>query len=928
MPKTSTTYVCQQCGYQSPSFLGKCPECGSWGSLVEQVASAPSGARRQIASKKLAASAEIVKISDVEKKDYDRLNTIIEEFDRVLGGGIVKGSVILVAGDPGIGKCVSGSTKVFDPSSGALFAITEWNKIKRPILALDIKDNKLHLQDVSAFHNQGAKPVIELKTRLGRILKCTLNHPLLTPEGWKPAKELSIGTRIAAPKALPFFGKVKMSEHQIKLVAYILSDGSAQSAITITSAIPEVAEDLKVVANQFGMSLRIYSKKGTLAKQFRLVIPIGERKLARIKLKTSLLKAHNIVGISWQAWARAAQVSYSNLDDWRRGRWVPSQNELQRLALGVNLPLHLFEVQARERAEMTSPAARFLNSVGLRSMTAKNKSIPESIFLLPKDQLALFLKVLFSCDGSVYITNNHTPALSYSTISHQLAQEVQHLLLRFGLIAKLRTKQQLFKGKSYKAYELQMLGEPVKLFLAEIGIWGRTVAKARINNSLLRKRASTHFDTIPIGLDFWENVQQAAGGYSFKWISEKAGIHIRNRRHSRPLTRSTVIALANTYPSSYLQKLSSEDIYWDEIESVTPAGEELVYDLTIPKYANFVANDLIIHNSTLLTELAINIPKVLYVSGEESAKQIKLRTDRINKKANFAILNEVDVDVITGVVEQFKPTMVIVDSIQTLSTTDLESVAGSLGQVRESAHRLQRLAKSLHIPIFLVGHVTKEGSIAGPKTLEHLVDVVLSLEGDSANTVRLLRATKNRFGATDEVGIFDMSDSGMKEIKNPSELFLKQKIDAPGSAVVVVLNGLRPLLIEVQALVTKTFSPIPKRVGLGIDNNRLQLLVAVISKRLNLALFDKDIFINVTGGMRIFEPAADLGICMAIISSLKDKVIKQKVVFVGEVGLLGEVRAVRGLDKRVKEARKLGFNKIINPENSKSLDEALKIALN
>ena len=356
----------------------------------------------------------------------------------------------------------------------------------------------------------------------------------------------------------------------------------------------------------------------------------------------------------------------------------------------------------------------------------------------------------------------------------------------------------------------------------------------------------------------------------------------------------------------------------------------------VPGSLVLVSGDPGIGKSTLLTQLALNLTNrsdrsdksnTLYVAGEESAQQIKIKVDRINPKANLSVLNETDVDLIIEAIAQTLPGLAIVDSIQTLETADLNSVAGSVGQVRECAHRLQRVAKALHIPIFLVGHVNKDGMIAGPKTLEHMVDVVLSLEGDPNSDFRILRGSKNRFGPTDEVGIFEMKEGGMMEVVNPSKLFLDQKVEAPGSAIVATMNGMRPILVEIQALVTKSFLPMPKRVGSGIDNNRLQLLIAVLMKRLGLPLFDKDIFVNATGGLKVFEPAADLGICMAVISSVNDKVISPKTIFVGEVGLLGEVRGVRGMEKRVAEAGKLGFSKIISPENAKSLSEALKLAL-
>lgn len=341
-----------------------------------------------------------------------------------------------------------------------------------------------------------------------------------------------------------------------------------------------------------------------------------------------------------------------------------------------------------------------------------------------------------------------------------------------------------------------------------------------------------------------------------------------------------------------------------------------------------VSGDPGIGKSTLLTQLALNVEDTLYVAGEESPHQIKLRVNRIKPGGTLKVLPEVDVDVIAVAIRDTKPKLVIIDSIQTLQTSDLNSVAGSIGQVRESSHRLQKIAKELHVPIFIVGHVTKEGTVAGPKTLEHLVDVVLSLEGEPSSNFRILRSNKNRFGPTDEVGIFEMEESGMTEVKNPSKIFVSDNLGGvPGSVIVSTLTGLRPMLVEIQALVTKSFLPAPMRRGSGIDGNRLQLLVAVISKRLGLPLFDKDVFVNVTGGLKVYEPAADLAICLAVISSLKDQPLSTETVVLGEVGLLGEIRAVRQLNKRVLEAKKLGFKNVISPENVHSLPQAVKLLL-
>lgn len=403
---------------------------------------------------------------------------------------------------------------------------------------------------------------------------------------------------------------------------------------------------------------------------------------------------------------------------------------------------------------------------------------------------------------------------------------------------------------------------------------------------------------------------------SFVEEIEESSIAHRGSLTKKRITNNEIINLSKLTKTDYKRL----DTKLEEFNRVLGAG--IVLGSLV-----LVSGDPGIGKSTLLTQLALNVKNSLYVAGEESAQQIKIRVDRITPNASFSVLNETDIDLIVEAIRNEKPSLVIVDSIQTLETTDLESVAGSVGQVRESAHRLQRLAKDLHIPIFLVGHVTKEGNIAGPKTLEHVVDVVLSLEGDPGNMFRILRVTKNRFGPTDEVGVFEMEEAGMIEVKNPSKIFLDQKVNAPGSAITAILTGMRPILVEIQALVTKTSLPAPRRTGSGIDNNRLQLLVAVLQKRLGLPLWDQDVFVNVTGGLKVFEPAADLAICMAIISSFRDITLPAKAVFIGEVGLLGEVRVVRGLDKRSSEAKKLGYTQVISPQNAKNLSQVIKLAI-
>jgi len=327
-----------------------------------------------------------------------------------------------------------------------------------------------------------------------------------------------------------------------------------------------------------------------------------------------------------------------------------------------------------------------------------------------------------------------------------------------------------------------------------------------------------------------------------------------------------------------------------------------------------------IGKSTLLSQAAAMVASatrrpVLYVSGEESARQIKMRAQRLGlEMEGIYVLAETNVEAILHHADQLAPTMLVVDSVQTVTCGEMTSAAGSISQVREAASRFQWWAKSSGTAVFLVGHVTKEGAIAGPKVLEHIVDTVLYLEGDPFHTYRLLRATKNRFGATSEVGVFEMRNEGLVEVSNPSEAFLAERmVNAPGSAIAVTMEGTRPLLVEIQALASHSPFGHPRRTANGVDFNRLLLITAVLSRRVGLRLFDQDVFANVVGGLQIDEPAADLAIAVAIGSSVRERPVAADVALVGEVGLSGEVRAVGQMEARMKEVARLGFRRLIAP---------------
>jgi DNA repair protein RadA/Sms len=347
----------------------------------------------------------------------------------------------------------------------------------------------------------------------------------------------------------------------------------------------------------------------------------------------------------------------------------------------------------------------------------------------------------------------------------------------------------------------------------------------------------------------------------------------------------------------------------------------------VPGSVVLIAGDPGIGKSTLLLKAASSL-KSLYIAGEESPEQIKLRFDRLKIKApSLFITQETIIDLALEAAEADKYQLLVVDSIQTMETEDLTQAAGSISQVRETAFRAHRYAKETHTAVFIVGHVTKEGVVAGPRVLEHLVDTVLYLEGEAERQFRILRASKNRFGPVDEIGVFSMEESGLEEVKNPSEQFLGERVLAPGSVVVSLLEGTRPIMTEIQALATPTVFGAPRRVSTGVDYNRLTLLVATLIKRAGLALQNQDIFVNVAGGLRLTERSADLGVCLSIASAVLDQEVSSDTVAIGEVGLLGEIRQVPGLDKRIAEAKKLGFKKVITPKEVKTLREAISLAL-
>lgn len=414
---------------------------------------------------------------------------------------------------------------------------------------------------------------------------------------------------------------------------------------------------------------------------------------------------------------------------------------------------------------------------------------------------------------------------------------------------------------------------------------------------------------------------QSCGYESPKWMGQCPGCREWNTFVEETVEKKSTAKVHERRAAGGPVCLSS--IETKEEDRVTTRMQELDRVLgggIVPGSLVLVGGDPGIGKSTLLLQvcqkLADDGHEVLYISGEESLKQIKLRAERIGQFSDkLRLFCETNLELIGDTIRNNKPEVVIIDSIQTMYNEDVSSAPGSVSQVRESTSVLMQLAKGLGISIFIVGHVTKEGTVAGPRVLEHMVDTVLYFEGDRHASYRILRAVKNRFGSTNEIGVFEMRETGLTEVENPSQFMLNGRPEeASGSIVACSMEGTRPILLEIQALVARSQLAMPRRTAAGMDYNRVSLLLAVLEKRLNLHLSGSDVYVNIAGGIRINEPAIDLGVVLAIVSSSRDRAIDEKVLAFGEVGLSGEVRAVSQAAQRVQEAKKLGFTTVILPE--------------
>ncbi len=850
--RTKSKFVCQNCGRQSPRYMGRCPSCSEFNTMVEEFVEVTKvGGKTTTRERVVLPHSQPQKLSDISQDATKRWTIPIGEMNRVMGGGLVPGSIILIGGDPGIGKCVSENTYISsDKGFIQVKSVKPDQTIVDDFVPLEIGVQSIDgLRQTSHFYDSGVKPTQRIETRMCYQLQATYTHPVLTlsPQGqkcWKTMQDIQVGDFVAIQRhgavwgnftELPVFEfeahgnsihprfPTQLDIETAYVFGLLIGDGclTAASSAQLTANDPEIINTYRHWAETLNLHMSVTKKSGTTAVMCR----IGNRILMR-----------------------------------------------------------------------------WLDKLGLSNAGAKDKQVPWSILLSMQENVRAFLQGLFDTDGSA-----HKLGVEFCTISEQLARQVHLLLLQFGIVGKLRFKANQYAG----AWIIQMQGNNARLFYERIGF---RLERKQCKQALLPIKANNNLDVIP----YMPPVN----------VFLIPNVHRKDRRYirgTRAASYEKARKIAQFIPE--INDLLEPEFYWDKVVKAEDSGLAPCYDLCVPETHAFVTNGIVSHNSTLVlqssTALANSIGRVLYVSGEESVQQIKMRADRMGLQADeLYLLTETNLADIFEQVNRIDPAILIIDSIQTIYTEESESSPGSVSQVRECASRLQMLAKTTGTCVFMIGHVTKDGSIAGPRVLEHIVDTVLYLEGDPFQAYRLLRSVKNRFGATSEIGVFEMSGLGMIEVPNPSEVFLAERVlNSPGTAIAVTMEGTRPLLVEIQALTSPTSFGNPRRTPNGVDMNRLLLISAVLTKRLGLKLHEHDIFLNVVGGMKVDEPASDLAMALALASSYYEKAIPGDMAFIGEVGLSGEIRAVSQLPARLHEAAKLGFKRVMMPKMRRKLPD-------
>jgi replicative DNA helicase len=698
-----------------------------------------------------------VSLKQILPKTIDRLDFLSHSTSEITGvstgfvemdkmtAGLQRGELVVIAGRPSMGKCVVSGSRILNPKTGALETIDDCVRERRgSVVSLDARGRLLPAR-ASDFVDDGVKPVFELRTALGRRVVVTASHPFLTPSGWQPLASLRAGMCIAVPRALPYFGKRTLADSLIKLAAYFIADGGlTQSIPAFTNAKRRVLRDFAAAVGHFPWMRCREISNGSAALTIRVVRNFEAIGQARREFGERLRTFLHASGLSLTALARSVGVTTSAVHHWTRGTTAPGAALLPRLS-GVGFDVSSASGSASIHKNGDNPVKQWLVELGLWGKTAHAKRVPALIFELPRDKMALFLNRLFTCDGSIYVQNGDQVGISYSTVNEELARDVQHLLLRFGIVAKLRYRTVPYCGERRRAYELRIVRqEDIARFVRDIGIFGKERAAAKALRISLGKRPKVNLDVIPP--EVWTLIERKKGARTWRDLCRELGLGESGNLHvgSRGLSRPRLLRIAEVLGDSELADLATSDVYWDRIESVEFVGERQVYDLTVPDHHNFVAEDIVVHNTSLAINIAENaalgqkIPAAIF-SMEMSAEQLSFRMlssiGRIGQhRLRTGKLLDEDWPRVDSAVSMMSDAPIFIDDSGALTPTEVRArarrlkrehglglivvdylqlmqVAGTVEnratEISEISRSLKALAKELEVPVIALSQLNR-----------------------------------------------------------------------------------------------------------------------------------------------------------------------------------------------------------------------------
>jgi replicative DNA helicase len=711
----------------------------------------------EIAERGQRTGAGFVSLKQILPKTIDRLDFLSHNTSEITGvstgftemdkltAGLQRGELVIIAGRPSMGKCVVSGSRILDPETGALQTIDDRVRERRGrVVSLDVC-GRLRPAQASEFVDDGVKPVFELRTALGRRVLVTAPHPFLTPAGWQPLASLRVGMHVAVPRALPFFGKQPLADSLVKLVAYFLTDGGlTQGVPKFTNSKPRVLRDFNEAVQHFPGMRCVETSPGAPVPTVRVVRSFEAIARARRTFSEHLRSFLSERGLSLTALARSVGVTTSAVHHWASGTSAPAAALLPRLtSVGFGVSSATSAISIHKNGD--NPVKQWLVELDLWGKSAHTKFVPAAIFELPREKVALFLNRAFTCDGSIYVQNGDQIGISYSTVSEQLARDMQHLLLRLGIVAKLRDRRVPYRGTRRTAYELRIVRqEDIARFVREIGIFGKERAAAKALRASLAKRPKVNLDVVPA--EVWSLIGRKKGERSWADIGRALGLgegmnlHVGRRGISRPRLQR----IADFLGDAELANLATSDIYWDRIESITHVGERQVYDLTVPEHHNFIADDIVVHNTTLAINIAENaalghrVPAAIF-SMEMSAEQISFRMlssiGRIaqTRLRNGKLLDE-DWPRVDSAVSMMSDAPIFIDDSGALTPTEVRARARRLKrehglglivvdylqlmqvqgtvenratEISEISRSLKALAKELQVPVIALSQLNR-----------------------------------------------------------------------------------------------------------------------------------------------------------------------------------------------------------------------------